>query len=133
VSGWSPERIASRARRPRRAGPGLDARSVIEAGRPGAGPAACRCERCGGGLRYPTRRIHAAGPVVTVAMRCPDCGSRSAEELGPQELDALERADEEAEAALAVALTAVVERRRHEDLRLLISCLREDAILPEDF
>jgi hypothetical protein len=32
-----------------------------------------------------------------------------------------------------VALTAVVERRRHEDLRLLISCLREDAILPEDF
>ncbi len=132
ADGWSLERVARRARR-RRAGPGLDPRSVIEAGRPGDGPAACRCAGCGGRLRYITRRVHTAGAVVVVAMRCPDCGAQTTEELGPCEVDALDRADEDAEAAVAIALVAVAERRRRDDLDLLIRCLREDAILPEDF
>jgi hypothetical protein len=82
VDGWSLERIVTRARRRRRgAGARLDARSVIEAGRPDGAPAICRCGHCGGVLRYPTRRLHAPATLVVVVMRCPDCGAEDSEDF----------------------------------------------------
>jgi hypothetical protein len=133
--GWSLGRIVSGRRRlVHRADPALDPRSVAGAGRPEGGPPACRCPACGGRLRYAQRRERPQGAADwTVDLRCPDCGACERTLLPPGELDELERADEAAEAAVAADLMLVAELRRRHDVELLIACLREGLILPEDF
>lgn len=137
MSGWSRARLAlaSLGRRgdgARRA-PSIDPRSVVLAPEP---PTTIlgRCGRCGGALRYPSRRERRAGRGMwRVLVRCPECDERVEEILATEALAHLDRADEEAEGDLAAALMVMERVRLGDDMEFLIACLRDDHILPEDF
>lgn len=91
------------------------------------------CPSCSGGLVYPVSWEQRSGDRWRIERRCPDCEWRGDGEHALREVDNFDDMLTEGTEMLLQDLRLMARANMEEDVAMLVSALRSDAIEPMDF